>query len=282
VVWTVTSGGQALGGLFEAGTEYTAVVTLTAASGYTLTGVGADGFNHTGKSGISNGANSGVVTVTFPATTGVAAIPVDDLDLIYKVPVPVRGGTPAAYISSPQYTGTVDWLVGGTDAPHSVFQSNMAYTAKVTLTAAAGYSFGNPVVNMNHAGAASGVASADNGNGTITVTVPFPATTAVAAVTVSDLDLTYRVPAPVNGGTPVAYVSAPQYTGSVAWKRTDNNAGLSGLFGANTAYTATVTLTAVSGYTFAGVGAGGDQQRGFGSGNHHLSGDRQRGGGRGE
>jgi hypothetical protein len=255
VAWSVTAGGQALGGLFEAGTAYTATVSLTAVSGYTFTGVGANAFTCGGAAGTTvNAANTGVVTIAFPATSGIAATAVDDLDLTYKLPAPVRGGTPVTYISAPQYTGTVDWFVGGTSAPHSVFQANMAYTAVVTLTAAGGYTFGYPVVTFTHAGT-SAVTTAPGA--AVTVTVPFPATTGVAAVTVSDLDLTYRVPAPVNGGTPVAYVSAPQYTGSVAWKRTDNNAALSGLFGANTAYTATVTLTAVSGYTFAGVGANG-------------------------
>jgi hypothetical protein len=93
VAWTVSSGGQALGGLFEGGTAYTATVTLTAISGWTLNGVGANAFTHSGASGTPvNAANTGVVTITFPPTTTVAAAVVNDRDLTYKLPAPMRGG----------------------------------------------------------------------------------------------------------------------------------------------------------------------------------------------
>jgi hypothetical protein len=255
VAWTVSSGGQALGGLFEGGTAYTATVTLAAASGYTFNGIPANAFTHFGASGTPvNAANTGVVTITFPPTTTVAAVVVNDRDLTYKLPAPMRGGTPVSSVSSPQYTGQVDWLVGGTSAPHDVFQAGMAYTAKVTLTAVSGYTFGNPVAVFTHGGAAASPTSADNGGGTVTVTVPFPATTTVAAVTVSNLNLTAKVPAPVWGGTPETYVSTPQYTGTVAWST--GGLTLSGrLFGESTIYKTTVTLTVASGYTFTGVTA---------------------------
>ncbi|MDR1250956.1 MAG: hypothetical protein LBK62_02200, partial [Treponema sp.] len=251
VNWSVTSGGQALGGLFEAGTAYTATVTLTAVSGFTFAGVGANAFTHSGGTA-ANAAGSSVVTLAFPATSGVAAIMISDRDLTYKIPAPVRGGTPVTYFSTPQYTGTVDWFVGGSSAPHSVFQANMTYTARVTLSAAAGYTFGSPAAAFSHTGASSITTAAGTG---VTVTIIFPATTSAAAVTVSDVDLTARVPKPVRDGTAAVYFAAPQYTGSVAWKQTGSNTPLEGLFGANTAYTATVTLTAASGYTFTGVGA---------------------------
>jgi formylglycine-generating enzyme required for sulfatase activity len=48
-------------------TEYMAIVTLTAAEGYTFTGVGAAGFIHSGGT-VSNEADSGIVTITFPST----------------------------------------------------------------------------------------------------------------------------------------------------------------------------------------------------------------------
>jgi hypothetical protein len=251
--WSVSSGGQALGGVFEAGTTYTATVTLTAVSGCTFNGVGANAFIHGGASSVSNTAGSGLVVITFPATSGVPTTMASDRDLTYKLPAPVRSGTPVVYFSSLQYTGQVDWLAGGVSAPHSVFQSNMAYTAQVTLTAAPGYTLGNPAAAFTHSGA-SAITTTTTGTAVI-VNILFPATTSVAALTVSDLNLTSKIPAPVWGGTPAVYFSAPQYTGSVAWKRTDTNAALEDLFGTDTAYTATVTLTAVSGYTFAGVEA---------------------------
>jgi hypothetical protein len=250
VAWK--TGGVETAGLFKAVTAYRAEVSLYPAVGYvfsaglTVTHSGAEV-----AASFTRGAGTTAGGLSFPATTTVAAVVVNDLDLTYKVPSPVRGGTPVEYFSTPQYTGWVDWLVGGTTAPHSVFQTNMAYTAKVTLTAASGYTFGNPAVSFTHGSA--GTITADNGNGTLTVTAAFAATTDATAVPVNDLDLTYKIPKPVGGGTPAAYFSAPQYTGNVVW--TAGGQSLSGLFGANTAYTATVTLTAASGYTFAGVAA---------------------------
>jgi hypothetical protein len=58
------------------------------------------------------------------------------------------------------------------------------------------------------------------------------------------------LPAPFAGGTPVATLTAPQYTGTVTWTKTSGGAALSGNFAANTLYTATVKLTAASGYVF--------------------------------
>jgi hypothetical protein len=53
---------------FAVSTIYTATVTLTAKAGYTFEGVSANSFTYTGATSIINEANSGVVTVVFPAT----------------------------------------------------------------------------------------------------------------------------------------------------------------------------------------------------------------------
>ena len=65
---------------------------------------------------------------------------------------------------------------------------------------------------------------------------------------VSAFDLSGLFPAPVTGGTPVTSFEGTQYSGSIDW-----NPSMSGVFAANTVYTATVTLTAKAGYTFSGV-----------------------------
>jgi hypothetical protein len=54
-------------GVFAAGTIYKAVVTLTASSGYTFTGVAENSFTYTGAV-VTNAADSGVVTLIFKAT----------------------------------------------------------------------------------------------------------------------------------------------------------------------------------------------------------------------
>jgi hypothetical protein len=56
------------GGTFVEGTQYTATITLTAKTGYTLQGVEADFFSVEGAATVSNSADSGVITAVFPVT----------------------------------------------------------------------------------------------------------------------------------------------------------------------------------------------------------------------
>ncbi len=64
--------------VFQAGTIYTATITLTAKSGYTFKGVPEDFFKVSGAIHVTNEANSGVVTAIFPRTD---AEPVEGLVL---------------------------------------------------------------------------------------------------------------------------------------------------------------------------------------------------------
>jgi uncharacterized repeat protein (TIGR02543 family) len=64
---------------------YKAVVTLAAKPGFTFSGLGADSFSYTGAATVTNAANSGTVTVTFPATAA----------LTFTVSFTAGGGTPA-------------------------------------------------------------------------------------------------------------------------------------------------------------------------------------------
>jgi hypothetical protein len=66
VSWASSSG--ALVGNFAAATIYTATITLTATSNYTLTGVSANFFTVAGATSVTHLANSGVITAVFPAT----------------------------------------------------------------------------------------------------------------------------------------------------------------------------------------------------------------------
>lgn len=54
---------------FVISTVYTATITLTATSGYTLTGVPANFFTVAGATTVTNSADSGVITAVFPATS---------------------------------------------------------------------------------------------------------------------------------------------------------------------------------------------------------------------
>jgi hypothetical protein len=66
IVWKTAEDNE-VSGNFAAGTVYKAVVSLTAKEGYTFTGVAANAFTYTGAT-VTNAANSGTVTISFPAT----------------------------------------------------------------------------------------------------------------------------------------------------------------------------------------------------------------------
>lgn len=65
---TVTWSPDLVDGKFGPQTVYTATITLTPKAGYKLDGVAANFFTVAGATGVSNQANSGVVTAVFPAT----------------------------------------------------------------------------------------------------------------------------------------------------------------------------------------------------------------------
>jgi uncharacterized protein YjdB/formylglycine-generating enzyme required for sulfatase activity len=67
VAWQ-TSASVSHSGSFAGSSVYKAIVTLTAKTGYTFTGIAANAFTYTGASSVTNSANSGTVTITFPAT----------------------------------------------------------------------------------------------------------------------------------------------------------------------------------------------------------------------
>jgi hypothetical protein len=60
--------------VFDFATTYTATITLTPTSGYTLTGVTANFFTVAGATSVTNSANAGVITAVFPATVATYAV----------------------------------------------------------------------------------------------------------------------------------------------------------------------------------------------------------------
>jgi len=220
---------------------YTATITLTAKSGYTLTGVTANFFTVAGADSVSNDEDSGIVTAVFPAT---GATPPDVIDIaaIPGVTAPAQGATPVTAITeTDQYTGTFSW--SPSDDP---FAGETVYTATITLTAKSGYTLTGVTADFfTVAGADSVSNDADTG----IVTAVFPATGA----TPPDVIYLAAIPgvtAPAGGETPVTTITeTDQYTGTVSWDPTDDP------FEYETVYTATITLTAKSGYTLTGVTA---------------------------
>jgi len=196
------------------------------------------------KDGYSAGTNE--VIHVYPHLRSNCELTFTEADFIAKtvtsgaiagITAPVTGQVPnsAPIATTTEYTGSVSWSPA--DSP---FLGNTVYTATITLAARDGYTFAG--VAANSFTVAGAVATNAQNSGIIKAV--FPATEIVNA------PVSYRAIAglttPVYGSTPVSgsLTETDQYTASVSWSG----------FPAND-YTATITLNAKTGYTFAGVGA---------------------------
>ena len=219
---------------FGSGAVYTATITLTPKTGYTLEGVTANFFTVAGVTSVSNAANSGVITAVFPATEASKI----SLAEIGGVTAPVAGATPKTTVTeTAQYTGVVVW----SPAVASTFDYAQTYTATITLTPKTGYTFTGVTANSFTVAGATATNAANSG----VITAVFPAT--VSKISLAEIG---GLTAPAAGATPVTAVTATdQYTGAT-W-----SPAVSGTFTGATAYTATITLTPKTGYTLAGITA---------------------------
>jgi formylglycine-generating enzyme required for sulfatase activity len=153
---------------FATSTVYTATITLTAKTGYTLIGVAADFFTVAGATSDTNPMNSGVVTAVFPATGTPATV--INIAAIPGVTAPATGASPVTAITeTAQYTGTVSWSPSVGD----MFVSNTNYTATITLKAKAGYTLTGISADFF---IVAGTSSDTNPVNSGVVTVVFPAT----------------------------------------------------------------------------------------------------------
>ncbi|WP_461255309.1 hypothetical protein [Treponema sp. R80B11-R83G3] len=157
------------------------------------------------------------------------------------VTAPMNRGIPVTSIESPQYTGTVSW----SPAPGaSGFNYQTSYTATITLKAKKGYTLN--LVKANFFKVAGATTVRNNANSGV-VTAEFPQ----SAQGIINIAAIPGVTPPEAGDIPVtAIAGTEQYTGTVAWSPT-----VSGTFASSTIYTATITLTAKTGYTLQGVAA---------------------------
>ena len=222
---------------FAPSTVYTATITLTSKTGYTLEGVGANFFTVAGATTVSNLANSGVITAVFPATEDA----VINIAAIQGVTVPVTGETRITAITeTTQYTGTVTWSPNDT-----TFAPTTMYTATITLTPRSGYTLQSVGANFFTVAGATTVSNSANSG---VITAVFPTTGATAPTTVN-ISAIQGVTVPVTGATRVtAITETTQYTGTVTWSPNDTT------FAPTTMYTATITLIPKTGYTLEGVG----------------------------
>jgi len=152
-------------GFFKFETQYTATITLTAKTGYTLQGVAANFFKVAGAT-TTNNANTGVVTAVFPATTATIV----NIAAIAGITVPKAEGRPVTTITgTEQYGGTVTW----SPAVKGTFKPDTQYTATITLTAKTGYTLQGVTANFFKV---AGATTVTNNANTGIVTAVFPPT----------------------------------------------------------------------------------------------------------
>ncbi len=158
-------------GSFAPGTTYTATITLTPKSGYTLDGVDANFFTVDGATSVSNNADSGVITVVFPVTGALTTV---NLLNVADVTIPETGELDVSSIDTQQYTGTITWNSGvvNTFAPATI------YSATITLTPKPGYTLTGVTSNFFKVAGGSATNSANSG----TITVVFPRTVNMVTV----------------------------------------------------------------------------------------------------
>jgi hypothetical protein len=178
---------------------------------------------------------------------------VSALALDAAVGTPVFGAEGKTAVDAAQYSGPIVWTPGLTEGK---FAARQAYTAAVTLTAKPDFTFvGFEADSFTHGGATTVLNGEADAEGAVTVTVVFPATAGdpLNPVPVEALDLSGAIAEPVAGAAAGGFTSpdSTQYSGgAVTWDPEPAD----GKFAGSTSYTAAVTLTAGTGYTFDGAG----------------------------
>jgi outer membrane protein OmpA-like peptidoglycan-associated protein len=136
VTWSPTAS------TFAPSTSYTATITLTAASSYTLTGVAANFFTVAGATSVTHSANSGTITVVFPATLAAPAFTLSPGDesaiegsAIIGYSITSTGGAIASYSISPAISNTPGLTFNSSTGRISGTPTTAASSRVYTITA---------------------------------------------------------------------------------------------------------------------------------------------------
>lgn len=226
---TVSWSPALVSGKFMGNTVYTATITLTPKSGYTVSGVTANFFTVSGASSVTNSADSGVITAVFPSTTLTQLTAIEGIIGVSRVGNTLTVGalTPSAATANYQWqrsmeaNGSYTDINGATSGTYIPVAGDYNYFIRVVASGTGNYS---GIVNSPYKGPVT------------------PAVVSIAAIP--------GVATPITGNTAVTSITATsQYTGTVSWSPALN----AGKFEGNTVYTATITLTPKSGFTMTGV-----------------------------
>jgi hypothetical protein len=257
-------------GAFEAGTVYTAEVTLRAAAGYTFAGVAEarlpGSFTHSRSADLNYKLGSDAeltVTIRFPVTGAEVGgeYVVVDYDLQHYVPIPITGARPVTNLIREDLYAEIVWKIEGAEAPlggdFTAFTDGVTYQAEITLKAANSYRF-SPRIPFTYPAAAvkAGPDESILYEMERVLSVTYNAAKAAQGVDSKNWEIYPYIPVPGARETAVRSFAALGYMGTVVWKAApDFVEEMPGnLFQPGTVYRASVTLYAAPGYTLKGAG----------------------------
>ena len=222
-------------GKYATNTVYSAIIELTAVSGYHFEDVTTDFFKVPGAVSASNASGSSIVYATFAKTDAVAGLePITIADILGIKP-PKAGGTPDRTITSTdQFEGVVTW----TPAVSDKFTYGTVYTAIIELTPVNGYTATGVAANFFNVADAKATHPANSR----VIAAEFPATERLIGKNI-------RLGVPIMDGIPERTLSTSEYTATVAWKEGINDLAVGDKFEAGKVYTAIIDLEPIEGVT---------------------------------
>ena len=206
---------------FGYNTVYTATITITPKTNYTVKGIAENGYTVSGAQTVTNEADSATVTVVYSATENKNSNE-------FTQPLAITGWTYGETANTPTAVakyGTIKYTY-----------SNMAdgtYTEEVPTNAGTYYVKATVEETADYSGLES--------NAVEFTILPKTINTAITQLT-----------APVKNEVPQTEIETDEYTATVVW-----SPEVTDKFGYNTVYTATITITPKTNYTVKGIAENG-------------------------
>ena len=202
-------------------TVYTATITITPKTNYTVKGIAENGYTVSGAETVTNEADSATVTVVYSATENKNSNE-------FTQPLAITGWTYGEKANTPTAVakyGTIKYTYSNT--------ADGTYTEKVPTNAGTYYVKATVEETADYSGLES--------NAVEFTILPKTINTAITQLT-----------APVKNEVPQTEIETDEYTATVVW-----SPEVTDKFGYDTVYTATITITPKTNYTVKGIAENG-------------------------
>ena len=206
---------------FGYNTVYTATITITPKTNYTVKGIAENGYTVSGAETVTNEADSATVTVVYSATENKNSNE-------FTQPLAITGWTYGETANTPTAVakyGTIKYTYSNT--------ADGTYTEEVPTNAGTYYVKATVEETADYSGLES--------NAVEFIILPKTINTAITQLT-----------APVKNEVPQTEIETDEYTATVVW-----SPEVTDKFGYNTVYTATITITPKTNYTVKGIAENG-------------------------